>query len=176
VSNALGTTIESCGPLDVAERLYRPQVIRWASRITKAGARRHSTIPAARPFPQHGALDLPGRPVPIATRGHTSGDTSVAETRFFDRGGSDRVGRRRVWSRRKGWQRSFLPSINAPMAAIRSLTLSKLPRRMACGHRTSSPAKLERAHCRKATAGGHAAPLGTAAARSAGREGADERP
>lgn len=76
VSNALGTTTESGGPMDVAKRLYRPRVIRWAARITKAGALRHCTFPAAQPFPQQGALDLPGRPVPIATRGHTSGHTS----------------------------------------------------------------------------------------------------
>jgi hypothetical protein len=32
----------------------------------------------------------------------------------------------------KGWQRSFHPSMKASMAAIRSLTEVKLPRRMAC--------------------------------------------
>ena len=31
-----------------------------------------------------------------------------------------------------GWQRSFQPSMNRPIAAINSLTLLKLPRRMAC--------------------------------------------
>ena len=32
----------------------------------------------------------------------------------------------------KGWQRSFQPSMKAPMAAMRSLTEVKVPRRMAC--------------------------------------------
>jgi glyoxylase-like metal-dependent hydrolase (beta-lactamase superfamily II) len=78
VPNALGETTESGGPIDVAKLLYRPQVVRWASRITRAGALRHFTFPAAQAFPQQGegALDLPGRPVPIATHGHTSGHTS----------------------------------------------------------------------------------------------------
>jgi glyoxylase-like metal-dependent hydrolase (beta-lactamase superfamily II) len=76
VPNALGENVESGGPLDIATRLYRPPVARWAVRITKAGALRHSTVPAARAFPRPGALDLPGRPVPIPTPGHTTGHTS----------------------------------------------------------------------------------------------------
>jgi hypothetical protein len=32
----------------------------------------------------------------------------------------------------KGWQRSFHPSMKSSMAAMRSLTEVKLPRRMAC--------------------------------------------
>ena len=76
VPNAVGETVESGGPVDVATRLYRPRVARWALRITRAGALRHVTVPAARAFPQDGALDLPGRPVPVATPGHTSGHTS----------------------------------------------------------------------------------------------------
>lgn len=76
VPNALGEKIETGGPIDVAKRLYRPQVIRWASRIVKAGALQHTTVPAALAFAQDGPLDLPGRPVPVATPGHTSGHTS----------------------------------------------------------------------------------------------------
>ena len=77
VPNAVGDTTESGGPLDVAKLLYRPPVVRWAVRITRAGALRHVTVPAAEPFPPHGdGLDLPGRPVPVPTPGHTSGHTS----------------------------------------------------------------------------------------------------
>jgi glyoxylase-like metal-dependent hydrolase (beta-lactamase superfamily II) len=67
--NALGRTNESGGPVDVAKRLYRPQVARWAARIIRAGALRHFTVPGAEAFPQRGVLDLPGRPVPVATCG-----------------------------------------------------------------------------------------------------------
>src|SRR3954471_10293526 len=40
----------------------------------------------------------------------------------------------------KGWQRSFQPSMKASMAAIRSLTEVKVPRRMAC--RVMMPKKI----------------------------------
>ncbi|MBV9337809.1 MAG: MBL fold metallo-hydrolase [Solirubrobacterales bacterium] len=76
VSNALGDTYESGGPINVARRLYRPQVVRWAARMIKAGGLKHYTFPSAQPFPQAGPLDLPGRPVPIASPGHTSGHCS----------------------------------------------------------------------------------------------------
>ena len=77
VPNAVGETTESGGPLDVAKLLYRPPVFRWAVRIARAGALQHITVPAAEPFPSHrGGLDLPGRPVPMPTPGHTSGHTS----------------------------------------------------------------------------------------------------
>ena len=81
VPNALGTVTESGGPLDVAKILYRPRVALWAARIVGVGALRHVTVPDAEAFPQDdgpddSALDLPGRPVPVATPGHTSGHTS----------------------------------------------------------------------------------------------------
>jgi glyoxylase-like metal-dependent hydrolase (beta-lactamase superfamily II) len=77
VPNAVGETTESGGPLDVAKLLYRPQVVHWAVRIARAGALQHITVPAAEPFPPHrDGLDLPGRPVPVPTPGHTSGHTS----------------------------------------------------------------------------------------------------
>ena len=76
VSNALGETYQSGGPLDVVKQLYRPQVVRWAVRMIKAGGLKHHTFPSAQPFPQEGPLDLPGRPVPVASPGHTSGHCS----------------------------------------------------------------------------------------------------
>jgi len=44
--------------------------------MIKAGGLKHYTFPSAQPFPQEGPLDLPGRPVPIASPGHTSGHCS----------------------------------------------------------------------------------------------------
>ena len=76
VPNARGEITESGGPLDVAKLLYRPPVVRWAVRITRAGALKHVTVPGAEPFPEGTVLDLPGRPVPVPTPGHTSGHTS----------------------------------------------------------------------------------------------------
>ena len=40
-----------------------------------------------------------------------------------------------------GWQRSFQPSMSAPMAALRSLTEVKVPRRIAC--RVMMPKKIQ---------------------------------
>lgn len=77
VANARGETTESARPLDVAKRLYRPRVACWACKTARAGALRHFTFPDAQAFPPHdGPLDLPGRPLPVATPGHTSGHTS----------------------------------------------------------------------------------------------------
>lgn len=76
VSNATGQTSETGGPIDVAKRLYRPQVVSWAARITRAGGLRPVKVPAAQAFPDDRPLDLPGRPIPIASPGHTSGHTS----------------------------------------------------------------------------------------------------
>ena len=76
VLNARGEHVETGGAVDVARYLYRPQVVRWAAHMVKAGALQHTTSPGAQPFPHEGALDLPGGPVPIATSGHTSGHTS----------------------------------------------------------------------------------------------------
>jgi glyoxylase-like metal-dependent hydrolase (beta-lactamase superfamily II) len=76
VPNALGETTESGGPIDVAKRLHRPPVVRWAARMIKAGGLKHFTFPRALPFPNEGPLDLPGRPLPVATHGHTSGHSS----------------------------------------------------------------------------------------------------
>lgn len=73
VKHAHGEYVESATIKDVAVRLWRPGFLGWTVDIMKAGATRHEHLSAARPFPAEGALDLPGRPVPVATPGHTSG-------------------------------------------------------------------------------------------------------
>ena len=67
VPNARGETTESGGPMDVIKHAYRPQVVRWAAQMVKAGALKRFTFPSALPFPKEGPLDIPGRPVPVAT-------------------------------------------------------------------------------------------------------------
>jgi hypothetical protein len=59
--------------------------------------------------------------------------------RFFYLGGSAGV-TGRVLVQVKGWQRSFQPSMKASMAAMRSLTEVKLPRRIA--YRVMMPKKI----------------------------------
>ena len=65
--------LEQAGPLDVAANLWRPGVLPWLARVVRAGAMSRAGVPSAQPFPNEGALDLPGRPVPVPTHGHTSG-------------------------------------------------------------------------------------------------------
>jgi glyoxylase-like metal-dependent hydrolase (beta-lactamase superfamily II) len=76
IPNALGETTESGGPVDVIKRAWRPQVVCWAARMLRVGGLKRFTFPFGRPFPEERPLDLPGRPVPVATHGHTSGHSS----------------------------------------------------------------------------------------------------
>ncbi len=70
VPHARGEKVETATPSDVIKRLYRPQVCDGPSASTRSV---HLKCHAAEPFPAAGPLDLPGRPIPIATHGHTSG-------------------------------------------------------------------------------------------------------
>lgn len=76
VAHAHRDHLEQAGPIDVVRNLWRPGVLPWALRISRAGATKPIAIPQALPFPTAGALDLPGRPAPVATHGHTSGHTA----------------------------------------------------------------------------------------------------
>lgn len=76
VAHAHREYLEQAGPKDVAANIWRPGVLPWAWRIMRAGATNAVSAPAAEPFPNAGALDLPGNPVPVPTHGHTSGHTA----------------------------------------------------------------------------------------------------
>jgi glyoxylase-like metal-dependent hydrolase (beta-lactamase superfamily II) len=76
VAHARREYLEQAGRLDVAKNIWRPGVLAWTARVARVGALQAITVPQARSFPatdESGALDLPGRPVPVATHGHTSG-------------------------------------------------------------------------------------------------------
>ncbi|MDK1343025.1 MBL fold metallo-hydrolase [Streptomyces sp. 378] len=51
----------------------RPGVLSWAVHALRSGGTAHVPVTAPRAFPAAGALDLPGRPVPVHTPGHTDG-------------------------------------------------------------------------------------------------------
>jgi len=70
---AVGSRIESAGPLDVAKRLWKPRVVPWSLRITAAGGTSHVTVPDAVGVRDGTTLDIPGRPTVVLTPGHTSG-------------------------------------------------------------------------------------------------------
>jgi glyoxylase-like metal-dependent hydrolase (beta-lactamase superfamily II) len=76
VPHARREVLEQAGPLDVVRQLWRPGVLSWSLRISRAGATRDVRLPHAEAFPGAGPLDLPGGPVPIATHGHTSGHSA----------------------------------------------------------------------------------------------------
>jgi glyoxylase-like metal-dependent hydrolase (beta-lactamase superfamily II) len=76
VEHAHREFLEQASPLDVARNLWRPGVAPWLSRVLRVGAAKRVDVPSAEPFPNDGPLDLPGRPVPVPTRGHTSGHTA----------------------------------------------------------------------------------------------------
>lgn len=68
--------LEQASRRDVLVNAWRPGVLPWLARVMRAGVTEHVVVPSARPFPGAGALDVPGRPVPVATHGHTSGHTA----------------------------------------------------------------------------------------------------
>ncbi|AMW08456.1 MBL fold metallo-hydrolase [Streptomyces qaidamensis] len=52
---------------------WRPGVLPWAVHALRSGGTTRNPVTAPEPFPRAGALDLPGRPVPVHTPGHTDG-------------------------------------------------------------------------------------------------------
>jgi glyoxylase-like metal-dependent hydrolase (beta-lactamase superfamily II) len=73
VRHARREYLEQASPLDVAKNLWRPGVAPWLARVLRVGVTQRGGVPSAQPFPTDGPLDLPGRPVPVPTHGHTSG-------------------------------------------------------------------------------------------------------
>jgi len=65
--------LQQLTPARLARHLWRPATLAWAVRILRAGAAREVAAAHARAFDSSGPLDLPGRPVPVATPGHTDG-------------------------------------------------------------------------------------------------------
>ncbi|MFC7911108.1 MBL fold metallo-hydrolase [Streptomyces nigra] len=55
---------------------WRPGVLPWAVHALRSGGTAHVPVTSPEPFPRSGPLDLPGRPVPIHTPGHTDGHSA----------------------------------------------------------------------------------------------------
>jgi glyoxylase-like metal-dependent hydrolase (beta-lactamase superfamily II) len=68
--------LEQATPAEVVANLWRPGAAGWAARIVRAGATRDVAVPAVAAVTPGEPLDLPGRPVPVPTHGHTSGHTA----------------------------------------------------------------------------------------------------
>jgi glyoxylase-like metal-dependent hydrolase (beta-lactamase superfamily II) len=65
--------LEQATPLDLVKNLRRPGALGWLRRILPVLGNPKAGVPTAQAFPGDGPLDLPGRPVPVPTHGHTSG-------------------------------------------------------------------------------------------------------
>ncbi|WP_371673445.1 MBL fold metallo-hydrolase [Streptomyces sp. NBC_00289] len=52
---------------------WRPGVLPWALHAIRSGGTTEVPVTAPEPLPSAGPLDLPGRPVPVPTPGHTDG-------------------------------------------------------------------------------------------------------
>ncbi|RIX28594.1 MBL fold metallo-hydrolase [Amnibacterium setariae] len=76
VPNARGDVHEQAAPRDVVLRSLSPRGIGWLASIVRAGGSAHVRVPTVVPFPRSGALDVPGRPTPVLSAGHTSGHTA----------------------------------------------------------------------------------------------------
>jgi glyoxylase-like metal-dependent hydrolase (beta-lactamase superfamily II) len=69
--------LEQAGPRDVARVASRPRTWPWIGHLLTKGALRDRPVPTAAALPEPpGPLDVPGRPVAVATPGHTSGHTA----------------------------------------------------------------------------------------------------
>ncbi len=68
--------LEQAGTTDVVRNLWRPRVLPWALHMVRNGAMNDPGVPEATDFGDIDVIDVPGRPVPIATPGHTSGHTA----------------------------------------------------------------------------------------------------
>ncbi|MFF4755989.1 MBL fold metallo-hydrolase [Streptomyces sp. NPDC002514] len=59
----------------VLRNAWRPGVVPWLVHVLRVGGTEQHPVGAPESFPGDGALDLPGRPVPVHTPGHTDGHT-----------------------------------------------------------------------------------------------------
>ncbi|MFC7935695.1 MBL fold metallo-hydrolase [Streptomyces sp. NPDC057387] len=57
----------------VLRNAWRPGVLPWIQHVLRTGGTEQHPVTAPAAFPADGALDLPGRPVPVHTPGHTDG-------------------------------------------------------------------------------------------------------
>ncbi|MEU6290959.1 MBL fold metallo-hydrolase [Streptomyces sp. NPDC046988] len=57
----------------ILARAWRPGVVPWAVHALRAGGTAHVPVTHPEAFHSSGPLDLPGRPVPVHTPGHTRG-------------------------------------------------------------------------------------------------------
>lgn len=73
VAHARGERIEQVGAGALLPRLWRPSVLGFLVNTVRHGALRAERVGEVGGFEADGSLEVPGRPVPVPTPGHTSG-------------------------------------------------------------------------------------------------------
>ncbi|MEU5364110.1 MBL fold metallo-hydrolase [Streptomyces sp. NPDC005925] len=77
VPHARGDFLHQVSVGQVLRNGRRPGVLPWAVRALRAGGTSRRPVTAPLPFPSAAPLDLPGRPVPVHTPGHTDGHCAL---------------------------------------------------------------------------------------------------
>ncbi|MFI6348652.1 MBL fold metallo-hydrolase [Streptomyces sp. NPDC050560] len=65
--------LEQLTPAGVLPNLWRPRVLPWLVGAVRLGALHGGAVTSPQAYPVEGELDVPGRPVPVHTPGHTRG-------------------------------------------------------------------------------------------------------
>jgi len=76
VGHAKREYLEQVSILDVALRIWRPRWAVWTLHVLRSGGLIQDGIPTTQPLTAGAAAGLPGRPMAIASPGHTSGHCS----------------------------------------------------------------------------------------------------
>jgi glyoxylase-like metal-dependent hydrolase (beta-lactamase superfamily II) len=76
VGHARREYLQQASPLSVAAHLWRPSWAVWSMHLVRNGGLSRQGIPTAQPMTGEIATELPGRPIPIPTPGHTGGHCS----------------------------------------------------------------------------------------------------
>jgi glyoxylase-like metal-dependent hydrolase (beta-lactamase superfamily II) len=71
--NVTGVRTERISELDIALRSWRPKMLRFAVHVLRARALAAEHVEDVETFRTDEPLDVPGRPIPVFTPGHTSG-------------------------------------------------------------------------------------------------------
>jgi glyoxylase-like metal-dependent hydrolase (beta-lactamase superfamily II) len=75
--NLTGERVERISMLDIALRIWQPRMVRFVANSLRVRGLTPDHVTEVSTFSGGEALDVPGRPVPVATPGHTSGHCAV---------------------------------------------------------------------------------------------------
>lgn len=76
VGHAKRQYLQQVSPVALANQVWRPSWLRWSLTAARLGGLSRDGVPSALPLTDEVAAQLPGRPVPIPTPGHTAGHCS----------------------------------------------------------------------------------------------------